>query len=89
MSFNIKLCSLFKVRHVIGCIKHGTVGLGSKILMRLSYYIQLAYGNIFSTQAGIEPGTFQSKPRDQGANLIKNIDRHVIHGLVIQNGNIF
>ena len=43
----IGLCSLFKVRYVIGWINHDIVGLCSNLLMRLSCYIQLGYGKSF------------------------------------------
>ena len=56
------LCSLIKVRrHVIGWISHDiVVGLCFKLLMRLSYFIHLPYGDrkkIFSITE-VKPTTF-------------------------------
>ena len=60
MSDHQTFCNLFKVRqHVIGCIKHDIiVGLGSKLLRRLSYYTHLGYGKHFSSHMGNKPRSF-------------------------------
>ena len=67
-------CSLFKVRHVIGCINNDiVVGLWSELLMRLSYYIhQSCIWEKFSNLAGCEPSIMSHLPQslDQGSPMV-------------------
>jgi hypothetical protein len=58
-------CSLFKVRHVIGCTNHDiVVGLCSELFMRLSYYKM-------ESTAGIEPTPVWAGYRNHLKNTLK------------------
>ena len=68
------LCSLFKVRHVMGALIMIVVGLFTELLMRFSYYIHLRFGKSFrltwESNPGLSARDMPTLPLDQGANFI-------------------